>query len=229
MEELCRLETKSDHNHNRLGRSSSQSSLDSIDRMSIVSDTELLRDSSPSLAHRPRSADTHHARNMPHRASYHGHSNLPRHNHHSPVHRGLGRNSLRTGSTSPQTGSSKHSGWGNRNVNGDSVYKPTQYVAIADYDPSMFSQSGHPRLELSLQEGDIVLVTGPLSETGYIEGEVNGRVGLVPISYLQPVSPRRGSGNHRPVPEHLNASPERIAQLYSSLHNVHSSNTHGMS
>ena len=219
VEEICRIET--DQNHNHLGRSSSQSSLDSLDRMSIVSDTELLREKSPSVSHRPRSADVH-ARNAPHRASYHGHSNLPHHSNHSlPRHRGPARHISRTSSSPSAAG--KINSWA-----GDGGYRATQYVTVADYDPNMFSQSGHPRLELPLQEGDMVLVTGPLHESGYVEGEVNGRIGLVPLSYLQLMSPRRGAGNQRHVPEHLNASPERIAQLYSSLHSTHTPNTHGM-
>lgn len=220
VEEICRIDM--DHNHNRLGRSSSQSSLDSVDRMSIVSDTELLRESSPSYSHRPRSADVNN-RNAPHRASYHGHSSLPHHSHHSlPRHRGPLKNISRVVSAPNQRDHSKLNGW-----SGDGAYRTTQYVAVADYDPSVFSQSGHPRLELPLQEGDIVQVTGPLLESGYVEGEVNRRIGLVPLSYLQLVSPRRGAENRRRVPEHLNQSPERIAQLYSSLVNNHSSNTHG--
>lgn len=226
MEEICRIEAKSDFNHNRLGRSSSQSSLDSMDQMSIVSDTELLHRSSP-YSGRPRSADVHNSRNMPHRASYHGYSSLP--HHHSSKHSGHSRHFSRSMSAAVQNGPNKLSGWGNGLMNGDSVHRPTQYVAVTDYDPSMFSQSGHPRLELSLKEGDVVLVTGQLLESGYIEGEVKGRVGLVPISYLQPVSTRRSVRNHRAVPEHLNASPERIAQLYNSLNNVHSPDTHGRS
>jgi hypothetical protein len=108
------------------------------------------------------------------------------------------------------------------------MFRTTQYVAIADYDPSMFSQSGHPRLEISLKEGDIVLVNGPLLDNGYVEGEVKGRVGLVPISYLEPSSPHRSARNQRRAPGHLNASPEVIAQLYSSLHGAHQSDMHGM-
>ena len=35
-----------------------------------------------------------------------------------------------------------------------------QYVAVADYDPAMFSQSGRREMELPLREGDHVIVTG---------------------------------------------------------------------
>uniref|UniRef100_A0A0B7BHL8 SH3 domain-containing protein n=1 Tax=Arion vulgaris TaxID=1028688 RepID=A0A0B7BHL8_9EUPU len=59
------------------------------------------------------------------------------------------------------------------------------FVAIANYDPVLFSQSGSPGLELELKEGEIVHVTGPMNRTGYCEAEVNGRVGLVPANYLQ--------------------------------------------
>ena len=37
-----------------------------------------------------------------------------------------------------------------------------KFKVIADYDPSMFSQSGRPGLELELVEGDVVTVTGGL-------------------------------------------------------------------
>ncbi|KAH9520395.1 hypothetical protein Btru_060662 [Bulinus truncatus] len=63
-----------------------------------------------------------------------------------------------------------------------------QFVAIADYDPAVFSQSGRPGLELELREGDAVLITGPMDRTGYYEAEVNGRAGLVPANYLQPLN-----------------------------------------
>ena len=34
------------------------------------------------------------------------------------------------------------------------------FVAAADYDPKLFSASGHPHLELKLMEGDIVKIKG---------------------------------------------------------------------
>lgn len=234
VDELCRLENKADHNHNILGRSSSQSSLDSMDRMSVVSDTELIREHSSSHVPRPRSADIHNQqRNTTHRHSYHGSTNLPRfnRNHHSalPTHRTSALNSGRVsiGMHSPHPPLQGHASlFGNSS--GDEMFRTQQFVAIADYDPALFSQSGHPRLELSLREGDSVLVTGPLHDNGYVEGEVRGKIGLVPISYLQPSSPHRSFGGQHPVPEHLNATPERIGQLYSSLRDVHQTDTHGM-
>ncbi|KAL4232118.1 hypothetical protein ACF0H5_009693 [Mactra antiquata] len=235
VDELCRLDTKSDHNHNLLQRTSSQSSIESLDKMSVVSDTELLRDGhGQRRVPRPRSADIH-QRNSSHRHSYHGSTNLPRYHHNqssiSPIHRGAVLKSGRTNfainsSHFPHSPNSRHTSV-YEDVSGDTNNRTTQYVAIADYDPSMFSQSGHPRLELSLKEGDIVLVTGPMHDNGYVEGEVRGQVGLVPLSYLQASSPHRSAGGSRRVPEHLNASPERIAQLYKSLHDVHQPNTYG--
>ena len=41
---------------------------------------------------------------------------------------------------------------------------------------------------------DKVLVTGPYDQYGYYEAEVNGQVGLVPASYLQPLLQQR-TGN----------------------------------
>ena len=35
-----------------------------------------------------------------------------------------------------------------------------KFRVIADYDPSLFSQSARPGLELELVEGDVVTVTG---------------------------------------------------------------------
>ncbi|XP_059142482.1 protein lava lamp-like isoform X2 [Physella acuta] len=63
-----------------------------------------------------------------------------------------------------------------------------QFIALADYEPALFSQSGRPGLELQLREGDCVIVTGPMDRTGYYEAEVNGRTGLVPANYLEPLS-----------------------------------------
>lgn len=251
VDEICRIETRSDHNHNRLGRSSSQTSLDdSMDRMSVVSDTELLRETSPSLGQRPRSADIGHYRNAPHRASYHGQSNLP-HARPSRAHVSASNNQTNNNGHgfNPRAGHGQHLSSRSANYRTsqhspspahlyDSVqavsryshtsdHKTTRYVAIADYDPGNFSQSGHPRLELPLREGDCVLVSGPLLDSGYVEGEVRGRVGLVPLSYLQPSSTHRRAGNQRTMPTHLNASPEIIAQMYHSLHSVHTPNTHG--
>lgn len=66
-----------------------------------------------------------------------------------------------------------------------------QFVAIADYDPHLFSQSGRQRLELLLREGDEVTVIGPMDRHGYCEAEVGSRTGLVPAIYLQPVESSR--------------------------------------
>lgn len=40
------------------------------------------------------------------------------------------------------------------------VPKNPYYMAVSDYDPSVFSKSNRPRLELQLKKGDNVLITG---------------------------------------------------------------------
>jgi len=87
-----------------------------------------------------------------------------------------------------------------------------QFVAVADYDPSMFSQSGRPELELAMREGDHVVVTGSLDSTGYYEAVVSGRSGLVPSSYLQPLN-----GHHHCPDTHIDHSPEQTVDLYRRL------------
>lgn len=47
------------------------------------------------------------------------------------------------------------------------------YTAIKSYEPQLFSDSGHQRLELPLAEGQVVRVLGPPDKTGYYEAEVN--------------------------------------------------------
>ncbi|XP_063434418.1 golgin subfamily B member 1-like isoform X3 [Mytilus trossulus] len=106
------------------------------------------------------------------------------------------------------------------------IPKNQHFIVVSDYDPSMFSKSNSPRLELQLKKGDNVLITGPLDDRGYFEAEVNGKVGLVPAAYLgrPPVN-----GHHFPTandrrwqqyekpPNHLNTSPENIVQMYGQL------------
>ncbi|XP_076104975.1 uncharacterized protein LOC143073368 isoform X8 [Mytilus galloprovincialis] len=106
------------------------------------------------------------------------------------------------------------------------IPKNPHFTVVSDYDPSMFSKSNSPRLELQLKKGDNVLITGPLDDRGYFEAEVNGKVGLVPAAYLgrAPVN-----GHHFPIandrrwqqydkpPNHLDTSPENIVQMYGQL------------
>ncbi|XP_069140481.1 golgin subfamily B member 1-like [Argopecten irradians] len=107
------------------------------------------------------------------------------------------------------------------------------YVAVADYDPSTFSKSGRPRLELQLTEGNTVTITGPLDSHGYYEAEVKGRVGLVPASHVQPESGIEDLGNLNPspnerriqqlqsTPSHLDPSPEKILNMHVQLQKSH--------
>ena len=85
---------------------------------------------------------------------------------------------------------------GPSNQNGGVLSNATQpqlYRAIKDYDPRHYSRSGHPHRELSLKEGSIVKALGSVDSKGYLEGQCNGKVGLVPVNYLEPVRERKSS------------------------------------
>jgi hypothetical protein len=118
-----------------------------------------------------------------------------------------------------QRGTHAHSRWtaphrarDHQPLLGDGVTRG-QFMAIADYDPGLFSQSGRPGLELALREGDHVLVTGPMDQSGYYEAVVSGRSGLVPANYLQPLH----LNGHHPQGTHLDHSPEQMMDLYRRL------------
>lgn len=111
-------------------------------------------------------------------------------------------------------------------VQGEMPRNP-HFTVVSDYDPSLYSKSNRPRLELKLTKGDNVEVTGPLDDKGYFEAEVNGRVGLVPSAYLRRATQingqhlpstkdRRWQQYERP-PNHLDTSPENIVQMYGQL------------
>ncbi|XP_055882722.1 golgin subfamily B member 1-like isoform X4 [Biomphalaria glabrata] len=93
-----------------------------------------------------------------------------------------------------------------------------QFIAIADYDPAIFSQSGRPGLELELREGDAVLITGPMDRTGYYEAEVKGRTGLVPANYLQPLN---GSSHMMNYGINPRVSPTHSEQAFNKHRQVH--------
>ena len=218
LDELLRLDPSSDGVYRQLGRSSSQSSIESGENPVHLSDTELLRDSSPRNPPRPRSADVYHHKNMNFRQPriYANRSGTDHYN--GAILNNDGNNRRHAGQSLNR--SRDHV------LPSPRILEGTPFIAIADYDPSVFSQSGHQRLELFLKEGDFVTVMGPADKNGYFEGEVNGIVGLVPAGYLQPIPPLRRVGSAH-VPGHLNASPERIAQMYSALHGAHQRNIHG--
>ncbi|XP_050396815.2 centromere protein F isoform X2 [Patella vulgata] len=108
--------------------------------------------------------------------------------------------------------------------------EPKLYMALADYNPQLFSRSDKPWLEIPLQEGDRVKVIGQLSHSGYYEAEVNNRVGLVPASYLQPLhhSPEwyhsaiqgRRIQNLQSTPRNQEGSPEKIVNMFHQLNQV---------
>ncbi|XP_071089671.1 centrosome-associated protein CEP250-like isoform X1 [Haliotis cracherodii] len=113
----------------------------------------------------------------------------------------------------------------------------SHFVAITDYIPDALSNTGHPSLQLRLQEGDKVKVTGPIDENGYYEVECNGRAGLVPATCLQPAG--LGSNGHHGTPKerrlkhlknqpaHQDNSPERVTEMYHQLQAPHISPRHG--
>lgn len=92
------------------------------------------------------------------------------------------------------------------------------FVAAADYDPKLFSASGHPNLELQLNEGDVVKIKGPMGPNGYYEAEVKGKVGLVPAKYLHKLKPETMSSEEKRTfrlqysGEILDSNPERMSQ-----------------
>ncbi|GAB1604314.1 protein MLP1 homolog isoform X2 [Argonauta hians] len=61
------------------------------------------------------------------------------------------------------------------------------FVAASDYNPDLFSASGHVQLELPLKEGDVIIKKGHVTANGYCEALVKGKVGLVPFKYLHPI------------------------------------------
>ena len=97
------------------------------------------------------------------------------------------------------------------------------YRAIKDYTPSQFSRSGHKQLELPLLEGDPVVVLGDRDEHGYVEAGVNGKVGLVPFLYLEPMS--QSKLRQKPAENFTtmrsNQAPEQITEMHQELKESH--------
>ncbi|XP_031645823.1 centromere-associated protein E isoform X6 [Oncorhynchus kisutch] len=80
-------------------------------------------------------------------------------------------------------------------------------VAIYNYNPLKDSPNLHPSRELTLREGDTVMLLGNPRNDGFCQAEVNGRRGLAPVALLEevPVPDRHVS----PAPPQ--SSPERGA------------------
>ncbi|KAL3865001.1 hypothetical protein ACJMK2_006637 [Sinanodonta woodiana] len=219
LEELCRLEIPEDPDLNpnlmNSRKSSSSSLTDSCEHLACMSDTELVRDSGTRHPHRPRSADYFH----------HNPRHIVRHLNGTPMHLSpIHRNLIASNSTGPIL----TNGHGYMPSSPVDVIPGQQFIAILDYEPALFSRSGRQRLELPLKEGDIVTITGPLSQHGYYEAEHNGRIGLVPANYLQPVNQPSVRNRPQSVPQFLDNSPEKIAQMYSQLKQVHRPYMHGI-
>ncbi|XP_072351624.1 uncharacterized protein [Scyliorhinus torazame] len=59
-----------------------------------------------------------------------------------------------------------------------------KFTAIYDYNPLRDSPNIHPSHELAFKEGDVIWLYGKQRRDGFCEAEVNGRRGLIPISFL---------------------------------------------
>jgi len=118
-----------------LERSFSGSSLSENQDLGVCSDSETSPKHSKHNGYRPRSADQWDRHQKP----------LPSNHQHQVQGKTQSYSELKTGSDKPMHG-----------------YFPqnSTFVAVADYDPSSFSRSGRPSLELTLKEGDHVRITG---------------------------------------------------------------------
>ncbi len=60
-------------------------------------------------------------------------------------------------------------------------------LALYDYDPQSLSPNADADVELPFRTGEIIMVIGEMDEDGFYLGELNGKRGLVPSNFLQPV------------------------------------------
>ncbi|XP_067928454.1 golgin subfamily A member 4-like [Watersipora subatra] len=64
-------------------------------------------------------------------------------------------------------------------------FEAQHYETISEYNPRYFSTSGREGQETPLKQGQIVKVLEQADAKGYARAEVNGRIYLVPMKYLQ--------------------------------------------
>ena len=69
------------------------------------------------------------------------------------------------------------------------------------------------QVELSFKTGDVILVFGEMDDDGFFVGEIQGRRGLVPSNFLQPMSASdieklKGQG-HKSQRESKHSSPAK--------------------
>ncbi|KAM9811302.1 RIMS-binding protein 2-like [Syngnathus typhle] len=60
-------------------------------------------------------------------------------------------------------------------------------VALFDYDPWESSPNADSEAELGFRSGDIIYVLGDMDPDGFYYGDLQGRRGLVPSNFLQPL------------------------------------------
>jgi len=72
----------------------------------------------------------------------------------------------------------------------------SRYSVVVDYDPQMMSTSAHPERELSVKKGQIVTVHGMVDQDGFVNVDIGGRKGLLPINVLDRVTGMTMGGNN---------------------------------
>ncbi|XP_057685057.1 RIMS-binding protein 2-like isoform X2 [Corythoichthys intestinalis] len=60
-------------------------------------------------------------------------------------------------------------------------------VALFDYDPWESSPNADSEVEMGFRSGDIIYVLGDMDADGFYYGDLQGRRGLVPSNFLQPL------------------------------------------
>jgi hypothetical protein len=67
----------------------------------------------------------------------------------------------------------------------EATAQPHTMVALYSYDPATSSPNEDYSAELSLTEGQVLLVFGEPDEDGYYMAEINGRRGLIPSNFVE--------------------------------------------
>ncbi len=69
-------------------------------------------------------------------------------------------------------------------------------LALYDYDPQSLSPNADADVELPFRTGEIIMVIGEMDEDGFYLGELNGKRGLVPSNFLQPIQNQNDQEQH---------------------------------
>lgn len=59
------------------------------------------------------------------------------------------------------------------------------FVTLFDYDPDALCTTQQPELELKLQAGDVIAISGDMNESGMYLAEYEGRQGLIPANFVE--------------------------------------------